>query len=228
MGNKIINVLQDDIAYVELVDFMGDDMAVADAARVSYKKQSDQFSLEQNAKLIKYLADHNHGSPFEMVTYKFRIKAPALVWWQFVRHRMASYNATSGRYTPYEEDEFYVPKEIRAQDSKNKQASTKEGHIFASKSFIYDLKWWYKRGYDLYTRMLEEGAAKEQARLALPGWACYHEFIVQMNLRSLDNFFQQRIHDGAQWEIRQIAEAMELLVLENHPISYGALKNARR
>lgn len=73
-----------DKGYIELIDYMGDDDAPVDAARVSFAKSAENYTKEQNDKLTKYLLDHNHGTPFEMITYKFRVHAPVLVWWQWV------------------------------------------------------------------------------------------------------------------------------------------------
>lgn len=207
--------LGDRISSCELIDWMGDDNAVVDAARVSFHKRSDQFSQEQNDKLLRYLLDHDHTSPLEMVDFKFRIKAPVMVWWHVVRHRMASYNLQSGRYTEYNEDEFYVPRVWRAQSKSNKQGSAGEVSTDCLREYLVQ-----KTFYDAlatYRVLLDQGIAKEQARIVLPGFACYHEGIVKMNLRSLANFLTLRRGEDAQWETRQLALAMEQCVRETHP-----------
>ena len=117
-----------DKGFVELVDYMGDDDAPVDAARVSFDRRAQEFTDEQNDKLYRYLRDHNHKSPSEMADFKFRVHAPVVTWWQWTRHRMASYNFVSGRYVPFTEDQFYIPTEWlrtqwRKQSESNKQGS---------------------------------------------------------------------------------------------------------
>ena len=215
--------LGDGISSCELIDWMGDDNAVVDAARVSFHKRSDQFSEEQNDKLLRYLLDHNHTSPLEMVDFKFRIKAPVMVWWHVVRHRMASYNLQSGRYTEYNEDEFHIPKVWRAQSKSNKQGSA---GVVDSPYIDTMVSECLNTCLNAYNFLLSMGVAKEQARLVLPGFACYHEGIVKMNLRSLANFLTLRRGEDAQWETRQLALAMEQCVRETHPKLMGMLFNA--
>lgn len=215
-----------DRGYVELIDYMGDQNAVVDAARVSFGKRSDQYSDEQNARLLKYLIDHNHGTPFEMIVYKFRIKAPVVVWWQFVRHRIASYNFISGRYVPFSETEIYRPKEWRLQSSSNKQGSSDEvldetvADLFNEK--IHKL---YEDAFHIYDKMINEhNVAREQARLVLPFAAVYYEAIVCMNARSLQNFLSLRQDSHAQSEIQEYANAMRKIVSTTHPNIFGTTK----
>ena len=210
-----------DGGYVELIDFMGDDVdATVDAARVSFDRKASEFSREANLKLMDYLDEHGHTSPLEMTEFKFRIKAPVIVWWQFVRHRVASYNFKSGRYVPFDETDCYRPTEWRAQSSSNKQGSDglideDDGDSFsAERDLIYD------DCFDLYARMLAAGVAKEQARLVLPFGACYYEAIVKMNARSLKNFLGLRLGKDAQSEIRWYAEAVEDILKTTHPETF--------
>ncbi len=212
-----------DKGFVQLVEVMGNDLSIIDAARVSYDKKADQFSEERNRGLLKYLIQHGHTSPLEMVEFKFRVKAPAVVWWQWVRHRMAEYNAQSGRYTPYKEDEFYLPNKLRGQDPNNKQGSI-ELDDPQFKELLEQLANHYEAGYKLYQEMLNKNVAKELARLALPGWACYHEFIVKMNLHSLLNFCKKRSSEAAQWEIRQYSLVIEKFIKEICPWTYEFAK----
>src|SRR6266481_6301725 len=116
---KQIKVLN--LGYVELQDLMGDDLAIVNAARVSFLGESR--GDEKDKKLLFYLMRNQHTSPFEMVEFKFRIRCPLVTFWQVVRHRTLSMNLASGRYTPFEEDDFYVPSEWRLQATDNKQAS---------------------------------------------------------------------------------------------------------
>ena len=213
----MINVL--DKGYVELIDFMGDDDAPVDAARVSFAKSAENYTDEQNDKLTKYLLDHNHGTPFEMVTFKFRIHAPVLVWWHFVRHRMASYNFVSGRYVPFTDDQFYeiAADEWRLQSKDNKQGSDgwldeRRGTFLSS-----ELRTLTGHAFRMYEKALDMGVAREQARVFLPFASCYYTAIVQMNARSLTNFLNLRQGSDAQSEIRDYADAIRGIVSQTHP-----------
>jgi len=203
---------------VELIDFMGDDDAPVDAARVSFGRSANQFTDEQNEKLTQYLIEHGHTTPFEMVTFKFRVKAPVVVWWHWVRHRIASYNFISGRYVPLDETEVYTPDEWRAQSATNKQGSDGiVGDEVLTRIFNRRRDELYTKAFELYQQMLTAGVAREQARLVLPFGACYYEAIVQMNARSLQNFLALRRGGDAQSEIRAYADALYLIVHQTHP-----------
>lgn len=208
-----------DKGFVELIDYMGNDDAVVDAARVSFDKRADQYTPDQNAKLTQYLIDHNHGSPFEMVTLKFRVNAPVVVWWHWVRHRIASYNFVSGRYVPFEEDQFLevAADEWRRQSTTNKQGS--DGTISEDDGLLLTqmLKDTIKSGLSKYQYALSLGVAREQARLFLPFAGCYYQAIVQMNARSLQNFLDLRGGEDAQSEIRAYADALRSIVRQTHP-----------
>ena len=213
-----------DQGYVELIDFMGDDDAPIDAARVSFAKSAKNYTEEDNDRLRRYLLAHKHETPFEMVTFKFRIHAPVVVWWHFVRHRIASYNFVSGRYVPFEEEQVYKVDDDkwRLQSKDNKQGSDgllAKIHGMAFGAEIEDL---YDQCFDLYERMLKLGVAREQARLVLPGFALYYTAIVQMNARSLMNFINLRDSGDAQSEIREYASAMRKIVQTTHPKTFQA------
>jgi thymidylate synthase (FAD) len=209
-----------DLGFVELIDFMGGDNAVVDAARVSFGKRAEQYTDDQNERLLRYLAEHDHGTPREMVTFKFRVKAPVLVWWHWVRHRMASYNFISGRYVPFDEREVHRPDTWRIQSKSNKQGS--DGEVDPDLGFLASMKLdrVYALCFETYDWMLDKGFAKEQARLCLPGWALYYEAIFQVNARSLDNFLRLREGEDAQAEIRQYASAIRDIVHTTHPKLY--------
>jgi len=218
-GKAILRADVLDKGFVELIDYMGDDDAVVDAARVSYGKSANQYSDEKNARLTQYLRDHNHGTPFEMVTFKFRVNAPVLVWWHWVRHRVASYNFISGRYVPFDETQVYVPDDAgwRYQSATNKQGSDGELPEGDGRALGAELDAHIDKSFALYNWALELGVAKEQARVYLPFAACYYQAIVQMNARSLQNFFDQRRDGHAQSEIRDYAEALYGIVHQTHP-----------
>ena len=214
-----------DQGYVELVDFLGDDDAPADAARVSFAKSASHYTTEQNDKLTRYLIEHDHGSPFEMVTFKFRVLAPVVVWWQWVRHRHASYNFESGRYIPLRDDRVHLPTggQWRMQSTSNKQGSAPGQFVdpMVGEFYTATARKIFDEAFALYARMLDAGVAKEQARLVLPFAATYYEAIVQMNARSLMNFLRLREDGHAQHEIREYAHAIRRIVAKTHPRLFG-------
>lgn len=220
--------------YVELIGFLGDDDAPIDAARVSFGREASQFPEEQNDRLRKYLLKHHHETPFEMVTFKFRIRAPVMVWWHLVRHRMASFNLISGRYTEFEETSVYRPEdnEWRLQSIDNKQGSdgllpewpdndNPDSWCGRNGAQVNDkVEYLYKQCFRLYDKMLTMGIAREQARLVLPFAAVYYEGIVQINARSLMNFLRLRTSGDAQSETRDYAEAIKKIVQQTHPKTF--------
>ena len=195
-----------DKGWLELQALMGDDLAIVNAARVSFLGESK--GDEQDKRLLFYLMRHRHTSPFEMVEFKFRVRAPLVTWWQWVRHRTMSVNAQSGRYTPFREQDFYVPAEWRLQAADNKQAS--EGVLEGpdGEALTRDLVAHYARGYALYEQALQKGVAREMARLFLPGFAVYYTWIVKVDAHNLMHFLRLRMAPDAQYEIRVYAQAI--------------------
>lgn len=202
------NVL--DQGSVQLVDVMPSsedaDLAVVQAARVSFLGESK--GPEKDKKLLYYLLRHRHTSPFEMVEFKLRVEAPLVTWWQWVRHRTFSFNFSSGRYTEFEEDKFYIPSEWRKQSSSNKQAS--DGLVDDSRAGFLNanIKTLYEISNQFYRFALESGVAKEQARLFLPGFSAYYSAIVKCDAHNLMNFMRLRLASDAQYEIRVYAQAI--------------------
>lgn len=213
------NDVLDNFGFVELVDYMGEEDAVVDAARVSFDKKASEYTPEENTRLLNYLINHEHGSPFEMIVYKFRVQAPVIVWWQWVRHRMASYNFVSGRYVPFTEDKCYTPTTWRLQSKSNKQGSEKGAFLDPRKALKFSARRdkLYEQAYQLYRDMLSEGVAKEEARLVLPFAAVHYQAIWLVNARSLMNFLHLRLNDHAQEEIRLYANAICNIVRTTHP-----------
>jgi thymidylate synthase (FAD) len=206
-----------DQGFVRLVDFMGGDQGVVDAARVSYGGVSK--GAEADKKLIAYLLTHDHGSPFEHSVFKFHVKAPIFVARQWFRHRMASYNEVSFRYTEVK-DSFYFPERWRGQDKKNKQSST------AAVELDQDaLRGMFKKhvdgALDAYKKMIEMGVAREMARMVLPV-NLYTEFYWTVNARSLMNFVSLRADVHAQWEIQQYGEALARAFKDTMPWTFEA------
>lgn len=246
---KVADIVTDDPAvvrvldqgFVTLIDFMPSsypfgepvedatpgDLAVVAAARVSYGTVSK--GVEADKKLVHYLIKHGHTSPLEMVEFKFLIKAPVLMWWQHVRHRIQEMNFQSGRYTAYPEEEYYLPAKLRLQDKVNKQASVLADFLSNEEEHILleELREHYQAGFALYQKMLQKGVAKEMARLALPGWALYHTAYVKMNAHALMNYLDKRLDPSAQYEIRAYAEAMERVFAQKLPWVHSAWEAKR-
>jgi len=195
-----------DKGWIELQDLMGDDLAVVNAARVSFLGESK--GSQKDKKLLFYLMEHRHTSPFEQVEFKFRVRAPVVTWWQWVRHRTWQFNAQSGRYVAFEEDDFYVPATWRAQSPSNKQASLGELTPEASAPLTQALLDHYARSYRLYQQALAAGVAREQARIFLPGFAVYYTWVAKVDAHNLMHFLSLRMAEDAQYEIRVYASAI--------------------
>ncbi len=213
-----------DKGFVRLVEFMGGDLGVVDAARVSYGGASK--GEEADKKLISYLLAHAHLTPFEHAVFKFHVNAPIFVARQWFRHRFAAYNEISYRYTQAK-DEFYIPAAWRAQDRKNKQGSIETpslDHEALTKEFAEEIR----RASRLYEEMIAAGVAREMARMILPV-NLYTQFYWTVNARSLMNFVSLRADEHAQWEIRQYAQALADIFRRTMPWTYEAfLRHAWR
>lgn len=210
-----LDPLQDGLSSVELLRVSGSDLDIANAARVSYGRLSQELS-ERDHKLIAFLMEHNHTSPFEHTQLSFRIKAPIFVTRQWMRHRMHSYNEISYRYVTVK-TEFYQPIYWRFQDTVNKQSSHgafEDKHV----SEVYENA--LKVAYEAYEKMLAAGVCREQARAILPV-ATYTEFIFTTNLHALMHFLKLRMGNGAQKEIRSFAQALLALALPHFPVALG-------
>ena len=202
-----------DKGWIELVDMMphpdsdiSGDLAIVNAARVSFLGESK--GPERDKKLLFYLLRHQHTSPFEMVEFKFRVRAPLVTWWQWVRHRTWNMNAQSGRYTPFQEDDFYVPAVWRRQSRDNKQASEGRLETAENEALTQKLTSHYEEGFRLYSEALEQGASKEMARLFLPGFSVYYTWVVKIDAHNLMRFLRLRMAGDAQYEIRVFAKAI--------------------
>ena len=208
---KRIEVL--DKGYIELVDLMphpltevSGDLAIVNAARVSYLGESK--GEERDKRLLFFLMRHRHTSPFEMVEFKFRCRAPLLTWWQWVRHRTWNANAQSGRYTPFKEDDFYVPEEWRQQARGNRQASEGALEADVGAELTNDLLAHYERAFALYEKALAAGVSRELARVFLPGFSVYYTWVMKVDAHNLMHFLRLRMAEDAQYEIRVYAQAI--------------------
>jgi thymidylate synthase (FAD) len=206
-----------DKGFVRLVDFMGGDQGVVDAARVSYGGVSK--GPEADKKLISYLLKHSHLTPFEHAVFKFHVRAPIFVARQWFRHRFAAYNEISFRYTEVKDD-FYMPGVWRGQDKKNKQGSAPAAAL-DQQALRALFQTQVESALAAYQTMIERGVAREMARMVLPV-NLYTEFYWTVNARSLMNFVSLRADAHAQWEIQQYGEALARAFREGMPWTYEA------
>ena len=206
-----------DKGFVRLVDFMGGDQGVVDAARVSYGGASK--GAEADKRLIAYLLKHSHLTPFEHAVFKFHVSAPIFVASQWFRHRFAAYNEVSFRYTEVK-DYFYMPEKWRAQDKKNKQGSIAAVEL-DQKALHAMFSSQVEAALASYKKMIEMGVAREMARMTLPV-NLYTEFYWTVNARSLMNFLALRADGHAQLEIQAYAEALSGVFKETAPWTYEA------
>ncbi|HAM35308.1 MAG TPA: FAD-dependent thymidylate synthase [Elusimicrobia bacterium] len=206
-----------DKGFVRLVDMMGGDRAVLDAARVCYDSRSKGEALDR--RLIAYLLKHSHLTPFEHAVFKFHVAAPIFVARQWFRHRFAAYNEVSFRYTEVK-DEFYVPRTWRAQDAVNKQGSAAAAGLDHA-ALSAKLESQVRSALKAYREMLAAGAAREMARFVLPV-NLYTQFYWTVNCRSLMNFVSLRADEHAQWEMQQYALALAEFFRERMPWTWDS------
>jgi thymidylate synthase (FAD) len=213
-----------DKGFVRLVDFMGDDEAIVQAARVSYGKGTK--TINEDRSLIRYLMRHRHTSPFEMVEFKFHVKLPIFVARQWIRHRTANVNEYSGRYSEMK-DEFYIPdiEQIRHQSSVNKQG--RSSNVFPeniSKDIISQLESTQKELFKEYSELLEIDLARELARINLP-LSNYTEWYWKIDLHNLFHFLRLRLDNHAQYEIRVYGEVIAEIIREIVPLAFEAFED---
>ena len=213
-----------DKGFVRLVDSMGSDAAIVQAARVSYGKGTTKVSRDRA--LIRYLMRHHHSTPFEMVELKFHAKMPIFVARQWVRHRTANINEYSLRYSEAVDD-FYIPRpeNVHFQSKWNKQG--REMAVvpaeLKAKTVAY-FKEMSQRSYELYTELNEAGIARELARAVLPV-NLYTQWYWKNDLHNTFHFLRLRMDDHAQYEIQVYATAMAEMVKRVVPIAYEAFED---
>jgi thymidylate synthase (FAD) len=220
MTKSEIKVL--DKGFVSLIDHMGSDLSVVNAARVSFGKRKEAFE-EGDAKLMVYLAEHEHTSPFRHTALTLHVKAPIFVFRQWMKHRIGSeFNEISGRYVEFPEDEFFVPEVFRRQAKVNKQGS--EGAIDpANQGQALECYLESCRGAVAhYKELLSFGVCREQARCVLP-LALYSEVYWTVSLQAVAHFIRLRADSHAQWEIQQYAAAVRSVVEPVYPVGLKAL-----
>jgi len=215
-----------DHGFVRLIDYMGSDSAIVQAARVSYGAGTKMVSEDRG--LIRYLMRQRHTSPFEMVEFKFHVKLPIFVARQWIRHRTANVNEYSGRYSVMKE-EFYLPdpKNIRYQSTVNMQGrSPEEVPEELKERLLTYLRDSQKQAFGVYDGFVEDGLARELARINLP-LSLYTEWYWKIDLHNLLHFLSLRLDKHAQWEIQQYAEVMAEMVKAVCPVSYEAFEDYR-
>jgi thymidylate synthase (FAD) len=216
-----------DHGFVRLVDAMGDDHRIVQAARVSYGAGSK--GDDKDKALIAYLMRKGHTSPFEQVVFTFHCMLPIFVARQWVRHRTARLNEISARYSVLP-DKFYIPSvnRICVQSKTNKQGSgdpLTERDACIVRQAIMDHS---QRAYGVYKGMVADyGVANEIARVVLPV-NIYTEWYWQIDLHNLFHFLDKRLPTDAQWEIQQYAHAMEAFMSALCPWAFEAYTNLRR
>ena len=220
LGMKTVHQL----GFVKLLDVMGSDEEVENAARISYGKGTRKVSQTRN--LIRYLIRHKHTSPLEMCEVKFHIKLPIFIMRQLVRHRMANLNEYSGRYSIMS-DEFYLPEAdyLQKQSTTNNQGREE---VIPNKGL---LQFEFNRIYDgaqiAYENLLNQELTKELARAVLPV-ANYTECIWKIDLHNFFHFVKLRADKHAQREIQDYANAMYELVKPKFPLCCEAFEDYSR
>ena len=216
---KRIEVLNE--GYVELLDVMGNDETICDAARVSY---ADASKRTNDRSLIRYMWSNLHSSPFEQVVFQFRCKMPIFIARQWVRHRTARLNEISGRYSELPEEFYdYCEQGLPLQSQTNNQGSEAE-RVDGEPGWLLALKGHNQEGFHLYHELLEAGVSKEIARCHLP-LSTYTQWYWQMDLHNLLHFLELRMHPHAQAEIRVYAEAIYEMIKEYVPLTIQAFED---
>ena len=214
-----------DKGFVEVIDCLGTDLTVANSARVSFGKRKDKYD-RSDERLVRYLAKHKHFSPFRHLIVQFHIKAPEFVTRQLYKHVVGiettsssitkdhAWNEISGRYVPVEE--YYIPENWRQQSEDSKQASI--GSIKEQEEAAEAYAAALQVGKHYYEKLLELGVAKEQARILLP-LSQYTELYWTASFQATCNFIELRDKPDAQWEIREYAKVLKMLLFALYPMT---------
>jgi thymidylate synthase (FAD) len=213
-----------DSGFVRLIDHMGSDLSVVNAARVSFGKSKKKID-STDQKLLEYLSEHSHTSPFRHTAITFHVKAPIFVFRQWMKHRIASeFNEISGRYVEFTENEFFVPEIFRRQSKENKQGSEGEIGICNTKRANELFLETCRNSITNYKKLIDIGVCREQARCVLP-LGLYSEAYWTVSLQAVAHFIKLRTDSHAQWEIQQYANAVRSIVETIFPISLKSLLN---
>ncbi|TDK41008.1 FAD-dependent thymidylate synthase [Antarcticimicrobium luteum] len=218
-----------DHGFVRVIDYMGDDAAICQAARVSYGKGTKSVSNDEG--LIRYLMRHWHSTPFEMCEIKLHVKLPVFVARQWIRHRTANVNEYSARYSILDR-EFYIPapEHVAAQSTVNNQGRGAPLEGAEAARVLEILKADSARAYDNYEAMIsdegQQGLARELARMNLPA-NIYTQWYWKVDLHNLFHFLRLRADAHAQYEIRVYADEICKLVADWVPFAYRAFEDYR-
>jgi thymidylate synthase (FAD) len=218
-----------DHGFVRVIDYMGDDAAIVQAARVSYGAGTKHVQNDEG--LIRYLMRHWHSTPFEMCEVKLHVKLPVFVARQWIRHRTANVNEYSARYSILDR-EFYIPapEQLAAQSTVNNQGRGEVLQGAEAARVLEMLKSDANTAYDHYEAMLsqdgQQGLARELARMNLPA-NIYTQWYWKVDLHNLFHFLRLRADPHAQYEIRVYAEAIAACVRDWVPLAYAAFEDYR-
>ncbi len=228
---KSIYLYDDEIGRVDYIDHMGSDLTIVNSARVSFGVTKNELE-KRDKKLIKYLVKHRHTSTFEHNVVTFRFIVPMFIRSQHMRHRTWSYNEISRRYTD-KDLQFYTPKTFRTQHKTNRQASNIDeinpviwpdlADFGEGTRSAHAIRNHVDKSMELFNRLMSEGVCREQARMVLPQ-NLYTEYYGTCNLNNLLKFVKLRSHEGAQWEIRQVAQACLEISQELWPEATSAFR----
>lgn len=217
---------------VTYVDHMGSDLSVVNAARVSFKKKHEEFK-EKDKKLLKYLAEHGHISPFHHTFITMHVKAPVFVARQLVKHEYMPWNEVSRRYVD-EEPEFYSPNVWRGRSKDKKQGSSgpidvsnfgTAYSILRQNTIPHAEDRFYTHALDFYSDLLDHGVAPEQARIVLPQ-SMFTEWYWSGTLSAWAKMYNLRIKEDTQYETREVAKQAGEILSGLYPESWAALRNA--
>jgi len=204
---------------IELIDIMGNDLSVVNAARVSYSKTKKSFDISDEI-LIKYLAEHNHWSPFAHASLQFRIKAPIFVARQLVKHQIGlTWNEVSRRYVDFP-PELYKPDSWRGRPKNSKQGS--DGEIELDQTINHNMETTMESCLILYNTLLQKGVAPEQARMVLPQ-SMMTEWYWSGTLYAFSRVCNLRCKLDTQKETRDVADEMYKICDEKFPYSWKYL-----
>lgn len=230
----LVNVL--DKGYVRLVDHMGDDLTIVNAARVSYDKESEAFS-DRDQRLLAFLLREGHTSPLRHAAVSFEVYAPLMVARQHWKYVVSStfvddqngWNESSRRYIT-EDEQFYVPgpDEWRSRPENSKQGSGEPLPPELGGDWTEALEEYIDRGLALYDRALEKGIAPEQARLFLPAYGMYVRYRWTTSLAGVLHFLGQRLEHDAQVEIQEYAKAVYAIVEPLYPATFKEIYGSDR
>jgi thymidylate synthase (FAD) len=219
-----VELYGDGIGEVRLIESMGSDLSIVNAARASFGVTRGQMD-ERDRKLVGYLMEHKHTSTLEHNVLTCSFTVPLFVRSQHHRHRTWSYNEISRRYTS-EDLQFYVPGALRKQSQSNRQASTEEQVEQGEDLLRQVIKAHHADSLRVYEGLLASGVCREQARGVLPQ-NLYTRYWGTVNLNNALRFCELRLHEGAQWEIQVVAEALLAIMRDLWPVAVAEWERGR-